>query len=73
MTDKYYKDKANGGIEMAEEILESASSIVDIIDSVYDPRAMQPENARANNVELQVNEEKLAMPEFKALWSRINS
>ena len=35
---------------MAEEILESASSIVDIIDSVYDPRAMQPENARANNV-----------------------
>lgn len=73
LTDKYYKDKANGGIEMAEEILESASSIVDIIDSVYDPRAMQPENARANNVELQVNEEKLAMPEFKALWSRINS
>ena len=34
---------------------------------------MQPENARSNNVELQVNEDKLAMPEFKALWSRINA
>ena len=73
LTDKYYEDKANGEIEMAEEVLDSASSIVDIIDSVYDPRAMQPENARGNNVELQVNEEKLAMPEFKELWSRINS
>ncbi len=34
---------------------------------------MQPENARSNNVELQVDEDKLAMPEFKVLWSRINA
>ena len=34
---------------------------------------MQPENARSNNVELQVDEDKLAMPEFKELWSRINA
>ena len=34
---------------------------------------MQPENARSNNVELQVDEDKLAMPEFKALWSKINA
>lgn len=34
---------------------------------------MQPENARSNNVELHIDEEKLAMPEFKALWSKINS
>lgn len=34
---------------------------------------MQPENARSNNVELQVDEDKLAMPEFKALWGKINS
>lgn len=73
LTDKYYKDKANGEIEMAEEVLDSTESIVNIIDSIYDPRAMQPENARSNNVELRVDEDKLAMPEFKALWSRINS
>lgn len=34
---------------------------------------MQPENARSNNVELTVDPDKLAMPEFKALWSRINA
>ena len=34
---------------------------------------MQPENARSNNVELHVKPDKLAMPEFKALWNRINS
>ena len=73
LTDKYYKDKANGEIEMAEEVLDSTESIVNIIDSIYDPRAIQPENARSNNVELRVDEDKLAMPEFKALWSRINS
>ena len=34
---------------------------------------MQPENARSNNIELEVDESKLAMPEFKALWAKINS
>ena len=73
LTDKYYKDKANGEVEMAEEDLDTSESIVNIIDSIYDPRAIQPENARSNNVELRVDEDKLAMPEFNALWSRINS
>ena len=73
LTDKYYEDKANGEIEVAEEVADSAESVINIIDSIYDPRAMQPENARSNNVELQVDEDKLAMPEFKALWSRINA
>ena len=72
LTDKYYKDKANGEVKMAEEVLDSTESIVNIIDFIYDPRAIQPENARSNNVELRVDEDKLAMPEFKALWSRIN-
>lgn len=73
LTDKYYQDKANGEIQVAEEVADSADSIISIIDSIYDARAMQPENARSNNVELQVDADKLAMPEFKALWSRINA
>ena len=73
LTDKYYQDKANGEIKVAEEVADSADSVISIIDSIYDARAMQPENARSNNVELQVDEDKLAMPEFKALWSRINT
>ncbi len=73
LTDKYYEDKKNGAVRIAEEVADSASDVIGIIDSVYDSRAMQPENARSNNVELQVDEEKLGMPEFKALWERINS
>ena len=72
-TDKYYEDKANAALKVAEEVADSAASVFEIVDSVYDARSMQPENARSYNVELQVDEEKLAMPEFQALWSRINA
>ena len=72
LTDKYYADKANGAIQVAEEVADSRDSVINILDSVYDSRAMQPENARDKNVELQVDPDKLAMPEFKVLWKRIS-
>lgn len=72
LTDKYYEDKANGSISVSEEMSSCCASIIDILDSVYDSRAMQPENARDKNVELQIDKNKLAMPEFKALWKRIS-
>ena len=73
LTDKYYEDKANGEIKLIDEVTGSTESILGIIDTIYDGKAMQPENARSNNVELQVKQDKLAMPEFKALWNHINS
>ena len=73
LTDKYYIDKANGQLQVAEEVADCADSVIDIIDSVYDSSAMTPENARSNNVELRVDEEKLKSREFRALWSRINA
>lgn len=72
LTDKYYADKANGAVKVAEEVADSRDAVINILDSVYDSRAMQPENARDKNVEMQVDPEKLAMPEFKALWQRIS-
>ena len=72
LTDKYYEDKANGDIKLTEEVASAVDSIIGIIDTIYDGKALQPENARANNVELQVSKEKLAMPEFKALWAKIS-
>ena len=44
-----------------------------IIDSIYDSRTVQLENARSNNVELKVDEDKLNMVEFVGLWNKINS
>ena len=73
LTEKYYADKANDAIRVAEEVKDFAGSVIQIIDSIYDAKAMMPVNARANNVELAVDPDKLAMPEFKALWKRINA
>lgn len=73
LLDKYYEDKANGQIKVAEEVADCVAAVIEIIDSIYDARSMQPENARSNNVELQVDEDKLALPEFNALWSKINA
>ena len=73
LTDKYYDDKANNNIKIADEVSDSAYSVIAIIDSIYDSQTMKPEDARKNNIELSVDMDKLAMPEFKALWGKINS
>lgn len=73
LTDKYYEDKANGELKIADEVKDFSADVIGIIDSIYDSKAMLPENARSNNVELQVDDEKLNSKEFKALWSKINA
>ncbi len=73
LTDQYYTDRENGEFAAAEEVREYTDSIMQILDSVYNPAVMAPENARAANVELKVDPDKLAMPQFQALWARINA
>jgi len=73
LTDKYYEDKKSGRLEVAEEVAPYAADVIAVVDSVYDTRMMQPENARSNNVELRVDKNKMDSREFKALWSRINA
>lgn len=46
---------------------------MDIDHSESDISVMYPEDARSNNVQLQMDLEKLEMPEFEALWSKINA
>ena len=73
LTEKFYEDKANGEVSFGTEMDQYKSDLLAIIDSIYDDTKMKPENARSNNVELKVDQDRLAMPEFKALWSKINS
>ena len=56
LTDKYYADKANGAIQVAEEVADSRDAVINILDSVYDSRAMQPENARDKVVDFDTDE-----------------
>lgn len=73
LTAQYYQDKANGAVKVAEEVREYAADVIRILDSIYDRKAMRPENARSHNVELQIDEEKLDSKAFQALWSHINA
>ena len=73
LTDKYYEDKKSGKIEIADEAADCQDSIIQILDSIYDARALQPEDARKLNVELELDRSKLGMPEFKKLWANINT
>jgi len=73
LTDVYYTDKEEGNVSFGDDFVDVVPSIVDLLDTLYDGRKMIPDNARQNNVELSVEEDKLAMPEFQALWSRINA
>ena len=73
LTDKYYEDKKNGRIEIADEVADCRDSVIEILDSIYDSRALLPENARKNNVELKLDHTKLGLPEFQKLWGQINA
>ena len=73
LTDAYYADKANGAVRFAEDLKGCGPSLVRILDTVYDAAAFLPENARANNVDVKVDSEKLNMAAFRELWGRINA
>ena len=72
LTEKYFDHKDNGNVDLPS-VEEFLNSVLNIVDSIYSPQSVLIENARNNNVELTVDHSKLAMPEFKQLWNRINS
>ncbi len=73
LTEKYYEDIKVGNLLVAEELSPYKSEIIDILDTIYNPQAMTPENARDDNIQLELNNSKLQLKEFKSLWSKINS
>lgn len=73
LTEKFYEDKANGEVKFGDDMEQYKSELLVILDGIYDDKKMAPENARSNNVELKVDMDKLAMPEFQALWGKINA
>ncbi len=72
LTDQYYVDRDNGVLKLAEEVAYAQESIIDILDSIYDPKKFKPENAFSNDVELELDKEKMDSKEFKALWKKIS-
>lgn len=72
LTEKYYEAKKNGPLEVPVEAASRASDIIAVLDSIYDPNANKPENARHNTVEPTLDKGKLDSKAFQELWARIN-
>lgn len=72
LTDKYYAAKDAGTVQVAEEVQGCEGAVMQVLSSIYDPRALRPENAHDNNVQAKVDEQKLHDREFTKLWQRIN-
>jgi len=73
LTEKYYEEKKNGTLKLPEEAEGRTSDIIAVLDSVYDPNANKPENARKNTVDVTLDKNKMNSRAFQELWSRINS
>ena len=73
LTDKYYDDKAAGKLALPESMECYRDDIVKIIDSIYDPAKLAPEDASKNNVSLHLDKNKLNRKEFQELWKQISA
>ncbi len=73
LSEKYYEDLKSGSFVVSDQFAPYKSSIIKILDSIYSPNAITIVNANEDKkIKLEINENKLQMKEFKALWSKIN-
>jgi len=73
LTDKYYAALKQGKIEFPEEVSDLSEGILDILDKIYNSHLLKATNARSNNIELKLNNDKFYSQAFKNLWKQINS
>lgn len=71
LTEKYSDDKSEGTLKFPVEIKDYTNDIAEIVNKIADIPKI--ENARDNNVDVKLDKNKLAMSEFKSLWSKINT
>ncbi len=72
LTEKYYEDKTSDTFLVPWGVEDRATDIIAVLDSVLDPNAGRPENARKNTVDITLNEDMMNSHAFQKLWARIN-
>lgn len=73
LTETYYDHVKAGSFKLSGGLEGFSGQVSEILDNVYNPNLLAPENARSKNVEVTIVDDKLRMKEFAALWERINS
>ena len=71
LTPKYFKDKQQGTLDFGD-YNDAKDSIVSVLDKVFNPDQLAPDNARKNR-EAKFIKEKFDGSEFQKLWKRINT
>lgn len=70
LTEKYHTDKAAGTLQL-EDWQGALEAITSILDKVFDPTSLLPENARGK-MTARFQEDRFAKKEFQDLWEQIN-
>ena len=70
LTEKYYTEKAAGTLQL-EDWQGALEAITAILDKVFDPSSLCPDNARGKET-ARFQEDRFAKREFQALWQQIN-
>lgn len=73
LTPTYYDAKKSGNIIVPEILNGFEEAIINIVDTIYDPNTMAPENLNISKAKLELDENKLNKKEFQELWKRINT
>ena len=71
LTQKYHDDKQQGVLDFGDEYNDYKKDIVKKLDSVFNPSAVKPENARQVR-EAKFDSQKFERKEFQELWRKIN-
>jgi type III restriction enzyme len=72
LTDEYFSDLHSDKLKIAEDLAPYKADIIKIVDTIYSPKSYTIEDGRNYNIDAKLDENKLKMKEFKALWNRIN-
>ena len=71
LTQKYHDEKQQGTLDFGEDYNEYKKDIVNKLDSVFNPDAVKPDDARKVR-EAKFDSQKFARKEFQDLWRKIN-
>ena len=71
LTQKYHDDKQQGTLDFGEDYNEYKKDIINKLDSVFNPDAVKPDDARKVR-EAKFDSQKFARKEFQELWRKIN-
>ena len=71
LTQQFHDDKQQGTLDFGSDYNEFKNDIVKKLDSVFNPNAVKPENARSTK-EAHFDRHKFERKEFQELWRKIN-